>query len=686
MKKNKLVPAFLSVIILAFTFWGGGGSSDDGGSPEATNSAIRSAFAADMNGVLMNSDPPQELSPEEIPKYETPLIIPPVMPPTGQGGNKAQNGRASTIYQIAVRQFRQQILPTGYPMTTVWSYGSALDPRRGPRANESFNYPAFTMEARTNQPVRVRWINDLVDDEGDYLRHILPVDPTLHWANPPMDCIEGDRRTDCRGEDQSPYTGPVPIVVHLHGAHTDDISDGYPEAWWLPKAKNIPAGYATRGSNYGSVIPAAQGSAWFEYDNSQPAATLWFHDHALGITRLNVYAGPAGFYLLRDDMEDSLGLPGPAATQGETVADLNTPGSPVRAKIREIPIAIQDRSFNTDGSLSYPDNRAFFEGVEPEDLDITFIPETSESGSGSDVSPIWNPEFFGNTMVVNGRTWPRLEVEPDLYRFRYLNGCNSRFLILRAAEVTTGMDPDNPSAWKELADEFHQIGADGGLLPNVASLDELLMGPAERADVIMDFRNFAPGTRIVLLNIAPDEPFGGGTPGQDFDPADPETTGQVMLFEVVADTDHGDQFDAIPVLPGIDDLSTADNTRYLSLNEEESAAVCVLADEETDEFIVPIEEVPCDSTDIPEDTEIVPFGPIAALLGTMDENENPEPRLWADAITETPLLDDIENWQIANFTEDAHPIHIHMVLPPLDVQAYLITRAVRRAALFLWQP
>jgi FtsP/CotA-like multicopper oxidase with cupredoxin domain len=187
------------------------------------------------------------------------------------------------------------------------------------------------------------------------------------------------------------------------------------------------------------------------------------------------------------------------------------------------------------------------------------------------------------------------------------------------------------------------------------------MGPAERADVIMDFRNFAPGTRIVLLNIAPDEPFGGGTPGQDFDPADPETTGQVMLFEVVADTDHGDQFDAIPALPGIDDLSTADNTRYLSLNEEESAAVCVLADEETGEFIAPIEEVPCDSTDIPEDTEIVPFGPIAALLGTMDESENPELRLWADAITETPLLDDIENWRIANFTEDAHPIHIHMV-------------------------
>ena len=160
------------------------------------------------------------------------------------------------------------------------------------------------------------------------------------------------------------------------------------------------------------------------------------------MTRNNVYAGPAGFWLIRDsaapDGETGLAevdaqdapqvLPGPAPTAGQAVLDLNVPGNSVRAGIREIPIAIQDRSFNADGSLFYPDNRAFFEGLKVNQVNIPFIGD--RKGRPSDISAIWNPEAFFNVMVVNGVSWPTLEVEPDLYRFRLLNGCNSRFLNL----------------------------------------------------------------------------------------------------------------------------------------------------------------------------------------------------------------------------------------------------------------
>ena len=227
-----------------------------------------------------------------------------------------------------------------------------------------------------------------------------------------------------------------------------------------------------------------------------------------------------------------------------------------RAKIREIPIAIQDRSFNADGSLFYPDNRAFFEGINPNNLKIPFI---GDAKYPSDISPIWNPEFFGNTMVVNGTTWPNFNVEPDLYRFRLLNGCNSRFLnlSLQALDAAGAVIGEVP---------FYQIGAEQSLLPKVVKVQTgfrtvlpgngtipgavpaaspetaLLMGLAERADVIVDFSNLPTGTvKVRMINTAPDAPFGGFP---DI-PADPGTTGQVMEFTLIADnTSVGEGFTA----------------------------------------------------------------------------------------------------------------------------------------------
>jgi FtsP/CotA-like multicopper oxidase with cupredoxin domain len=140
----------------------------------------------------------------------------------------------------------------------------------------------------------------------------------------------------------------------------------------------------------------------------------------------------------------------------------------------------------------------------------------------TDISPLWNPEFFGNMIMVNGNTWPFQTVEQRRYRFRFLNGCNSRFLILDFSPIP-GVE-----AW--------QIGNDGGFLVAPVNItaagNRLLLAPAERADVIVDFAYVPLGTHV-LSNVGPDEPFGGGDPGFDFDVAEPTTTGQILQFRVV---------------------------------------------------------------------------------------------------------------------------------------------------------
>ncbi len=542
------------------------------------------------------------LDPAQIDKYVTDLVIPPQMPLTARVA--VPGGTSADYYEIGVHQFQQQILPPNLPMTTVWGYRSETFP-------QTLNYPAFTIEAKAGREVIIKWINGLVDEEGNFLPHLFTVDPTLHWANPPG----GDAGRDTRPEfttTPEPYTGPVPLVTHVHGAKTFDYNDGYAEAWFLPDANNIPDGFATVGSKYDRFREASPlgnlwepGSAVFFYPNNQRAGTVWFHDHTLGMTRLNVYAGPAGFYLIRGGRSD-VGrgvLPGPAP------ALRDRPGT----RYHEIPIAVQDRSFNSDGSLFYPPTRTFFD-----ELPGPFIPI-------SDISPFWNPEFFGNAMVANGRTWPELTVEPRRYRFRFLNGCNARFLILKIASDPLAERP------AEAALPFWQIGTEGGFLPAPVMLDQLLMGPAERADVIVDFTGLPLGTELYLINEGPDEPFAGGVPGTDFAPADPQTTGQVMKFVVgpLLSVDNSNPPSRLHLPPFVP-LGPEDNVRQVALLEEDSAVL----------------------TDV---------GPRAVLLGVMDENGFPTSKLWMDEITENPALNSTEVWEIYNFTVDAHPIHIHEV-------------------------
>jgi len=590
--------------------------------------------------------PGGSLDPLTIPKFVSPLLIPPEMPKS--------TSDPAVDYQIAVRQFQQQILPAGFPATTVWGYGSIDDPT-------TFSYPSYTVEASSNTATKVKWINDLVDANGNYLPHLFAVDQTLHWANPTASgCKDGTARTDCAGTNPLPYTGPVPMVTHLHGAHVGPESDGYPEAWWLPNAVNIPAGYASLGSNWDQAtgFPQVAGQAVYQYPNDQSETTLWYHDHTLGMTRVNVYAGPAGFWLIRDPLgqEAALNLPGPAPKFGD----------PVGTKYYELPILIQDRSFNADGSLFYPDNRAFFEGVLPADLQINTAPN-------SDIAPIWNPEAFFNVMVVNGVAWPYQDVDQGEYRLRLLNGSNSRFLNLA---LTVSSSPDPQLVGREVP--IYQIGSDQGLLPAVVKIttgrlttygqrvvvekapdpmQALLLAPAERADVIVDFTGMPAGTRVRMINTAPDAPFGGFP---DI-PADPTTSGQVMEF--VVGPNIGPIFakpKKLNLAPVTKLVADAPTVREVSLNEEESQEVCVT--------ISPTGQIVQDMTVLPgvnflaDCTAVggIPFAPKAALLGTMAAGIT-SPQLWSNPITENPALNATEAWEINNLTVDSHPIHVHLV-------------------------
>jgi len=605
-----------------------------------SGAGVLSLYAAAQGKYALKAQaqiPGGTLAPGDVPKYMTPMLIPPVMPKAGMINQ--QGGRPIAYYEISMKQFSQQILPAGLPATTVWGYGAIKSASK--KGLLLHNAPSLTIEAEWNEPVRVKWINDLVDANGGYLPHLLPVDPTLHWANPPGGTAYRDTRPTFTST-PGPYTGPVPMVTHVHGAvGVGDESDGYTEAWYLPDANNMPMGYATEGTwfdffagkaatNFGETW--GPGFATFQYPNENRASTIWYHDHALGMTRLNVYAGPAGFYIIRGGPSGDKAvidtrfkkatvaiLPGPAPMENDMF--------PPNKTYYEIPIAIQDRSFNTDGSLFYPDTRAFFD-----EIVSPYIPD-------GPFSPIWQPEFFGNMMMINGNTWPFQTVEQVRYRFRFLNGCQSRFLILDFSNI--------PGV------EVWQIGNEGGFLAAPVNLtatngNRLLMGLAERADVIVDFTNVPVGN-YVLGNVGPDEPFGGGVPGLDFPEADPDSTGEVMEFRVVPPV--GPDPSTPPMflqLPALTPLPAATVTRPLALIEEAG------------------EGLDADGNEVE--------GPVEALLGTVAGDPNLAPGVWtklvwADPITENPAVGATEIWEIYNTTGDAHPMHIHeLVFEVVDRQ------------------
>jgi FtsP/CotA-like multicopper oxidase with cupredoxin domain len=336
------------------------------------------------------------INPLDIPKYVNEITgPPPVHVPS----------RCSHEYKVDILEFLQQILPPGFPATKVWGYGGqARDAVTGQKLGFIKHSPGATFEARRNCPLTVKWKNKLSSP------HPLPVDPTLHWADPNnLGMVMCPCLPFPPGYEKAQY--PVPIVTHLHGGEVPSAFDGHPDAWF------------TYLHNFSSSKGKPRtGPAYitdkYTYPNAQEPTTLWYHDHTLGITRLNVVMGLAGFYLLRD--------------RHDPIADS------LPSKKYEIPLVLQDRTFNSDGTFFFPNV-----GVNP------------------DIHPYWVPEFFGDTIMVNGLVWPNLNVEPTKYRFRLLNGSNARFYTLSLSNGQT----------------FTQIGTDGGYLPMPVTLSELILSP-----------------------------------------------------------------------------------------------------------------------------------------------------------------------------------------------------------------
>jgi spore coat protein A len=596
-------------------------------------SVVAVAFAA--TAAAGPAVPGGTLSPSNVPKFTDPLAVPPRLTPgslTTTTTDPVTGLPVTTVvsgnhYDLAVRPVVQQVLPTRnnagkplktpYPATPVWGYGAV--------GTSTFSWPAFTIEAQQGVPTTVTWRNQLVDAAGNFVPHLLTVDPTLHWANPPGPT---DTRPTFTGAPPAPYTGPVPLSTHLHGAHIEPQSDGFPEAWFLPAAANVtpcitpgnPAGcFFSTGSNFMTSprLPAPPpGATNAYYQNDQRAATLWYHDHTLGMTRANVYAGLAGFYLLRDSYETAAPPFGLGLTTDYPYGTY------------EIPLAIQDRSFNADGTLFYPTTRAFFDGFAG-----PYIPDPM-----SDISPYWNPEFFGNFMVVNGKTWPKHSVEARKYRFRVLNGSDSRWLILSFADVNL----------VPLAIPFHVIGNDSGFLTGApVATTQLVVAPGERYDVIVDFAAVAPGTRVIMTNLGPDAPY-GGVPPTGAARANAGTTGQVMAFDVVAATTPN------PALPA-------------SLAPPPEAYMPAPIEQ-----LQPAAGQPARTVTLTEFMSMInPAGPAMAQVG---DAWGPHP--WHHTGTENVALNAVEVWQIVNRTVDAHPIHLHQVgfqvldRTPIDLIGY----------------
>jgi len=346
--------------------------------------AARGAQAGGQSGHQM-SPPARPSEPlidtSALARYVDPLPIPAITRPIGLRPSPVHPSMQVLYYRVVMREFQAKVHRDMRP-TTLWGYGGSC--------------PGPTFEAHHGEPILVEWANELPQ------QHFLPIDHTLHGA-------EADKPQ-------------VRTVVHLHGARTGPESDGYPEDWFAP-------GH----------------SATCYYPNQQEAAGLFYHDHAMGITRLNAVAGLMGMYLIRDEFEDSLHLPKGAY---------------------EIPLVIFDRSFRPEGGIYYP---------------VSGKPDTP-----------WVSEYYGSAILVNGKIFPYLEVEPRKYRFRLLNSSNGSFYRL-----SFGADGSVTSE----ALQFFQIGSEQGFLEAPAAIDTLILGPGERADLIVDFSSRA-GKKVFLRTDA----------------------------------------------------------------------------------------------------------------------------------------------------------------------------------------
>ena len=411
----------------------------------------------------------EALEPSTLKAFVDPLPIPAVAQAAGLRANPDDSKEQIPYYRMAIREAMVKV-HRDLPETRMWTVGGS--------------FPGLTLETPIAKGMVVEWANELPP------RHFLPIDHSLHGA----------------GKD-------VPesrAVIHLHGGRTPAASDGYPEEWVVPGKSQI-----------------------CYYPSQQQAALLFYHDHTMGINRLNTYAGMMGLAVLRDARADALNLP---------------------REEYEIPLLICDRMLRTDGQLEYP---------------------VSEKPG-----EVWVPEVFGNAILVNGKLLPHCDVEPQLYRFRVMNGSNGRFFRFSLANGA----------------EFYQIGSDQGLLTAPVKLKRVTMAPAERADILIDFSAMA-GEQVNFVS----DSF------------------TILQFRV-GKTAAGER-GVVPVkLHEFERLaeSSAVKTRQLTLDER--------------------------------------MDDVQRSMGMLLNNTP-----WHAPITEKPVLNSTEIWELVNLTDDSHPIHLHLV-------------------------
>ncbi len=510
-------------------------------------------------------------------------------------------------------ELQQKILPATFyaglaaPFkdgTYVWGYSvTAGKTTKGPL------YPAFTIEAKRNVQAKTTYVNSI---KTPYLQRYLSVDQTVHWANP----------TQIRMDDPTifmqPYSGLVPVVTHLHGGEVPSSSDGGPDAWFTPD-------YALKGPAWNQGVTKT-----YIYPNKQEATTLFYHDHVLGATRINLYAGLVGFYFIRDQFDTGVAGKG-----------LNLPAGPY-----EIELAIQDKMFDVNGQLLFPDGSG-------QNAPTANTPNGPADGAGFNgpppnpsIHPFWIPEFFGDIILVNGKSWPYLNVEPRRYRFRIVDGANARFFNLTIPGL-----------------KWWIIGTDGGLLDKPVASDALFLAPGERADVIVDFSSVA-GNQIIMTNDAVTPyPSGGSGPGQDPGPAPATSTsfentvGQIMKFVVGTTVTGGKDKSFNPAASGVS----------LRGRSRQPPAIVRLADG----LGSIATEVKIDKKRMLTLVEVEgPGGPINPLVnntgwkGLRSDDVTPIPDFKlvnGNYLSETPQVGSTEQWDIVNMTADAHPIHLHLV-------------------------
>jgi spore coat protein A len=442
----------------------------------------------------------------KLTKYLEPLPLP-------GSGIVVATPSASNTYSFTQREISRQLHPH-LPPTPLWAYddGSGLGDQAG-----SFG---MAIVAQSGTPVTVNYTHDLPQTYPTWL----PVDTRL-----------------------TPLGNQVRLMTHLHGGFVAGASDGNPAV--------TPNGFG----------PGETQSVFYTNQRPQmPASLLWFHDHGLGTTRLNVFAGLAAAYIVRDAF-DTGSEPNPIGIPGGTY---------------EIPLVVQDRQFNPDGTFLYP--------------------TTDIEGA------TWIGEYFGDTMLVNGKVWPFLEIEPRMYRFRILNGCNARILNL---------DIGGAGFW--------QIGAEGGMFDIPVPVKELVLAPAERADVLVDFTKFA-GQTLVVKNQKPPRPVTTPAPSLE----------QVMQLRVGTTVSHPGPNSIPSTLAGgrMADLSDPVATRYITLNE----------------------------IDIDDPTWFLNLNGVH----------------FGEDVTEVPKVGTVEDWVFVNLTGDTHPMHMHLVTfqvigrTPFDAEAY----------------